>query len=166
MTIRTFSDLYVDQLQDLYSANKQALDMTKQLQRKATAPALQDALTEGVKGISVGLEQVKQLIEQRDANPNGEFCRGMEGLTREARAHAIDAEIADNDVRDASIIAQYQRMAHYAMAGYGTAAAFAERLGWEGDVQTLRNCLEETRSGDHRLTGIAVGKVNKEAVGA
>ena len=110
--------------------------------------------------------QIRTLAMPADANPNGEFCRGMEGLTREARAHAIDAEIADKDVRDASIIAQYQRMAHYAMAGYGTAAAFAERLGRERDTHVLRTCLEQTRSGDHRLTGIAVGQINKEAVAA
>lgn len=166
MTISTLTDLYVDQLQDLYSANKQALDVTKKLQDKATSPELKDALTEGVKGISQGMERVKSLIEARDANPNGEHCKGMEGLVKEARAHAIDADIADADVRDASIIAQYQRMAHYAMAGYGTAAAFAERLECAKEVDVLRDCLNDTRGGDHRLTGIAVGTVNREAVAA
>jgi ferritin-like metal-binding protein YciE len=166
MTIRNLSDLYVDQLQDLYSANQQSLDVTKDLQRAADAPMLQEALTDGVKGISQGMEKVKSLIQAHDADPNGEFCRGMEGLVREARAHAINADIDDSDVRDASIIAQYQRMAHYAVAGYGTAAAFAERLGHEDDAATLRACLEDTRGGDHRLTGIAVGKINKEAVAA
>lgn len=166
MTIRNLTDLYIDQLQDIYSANKQSLDASKQLHEAATSPALQTALAEGVKGISQGMEQVKGLIQNRDANPNGEFCKGMEGLVKEVKAHAIKADIADSDVRDASIIAQYQRMAHYAMAGYGTATAFAERLGFEDDAATLRKCLEETRSGDIRMTGVATAEVNKEAVAA
>lgn len=166
MTIRTLSDLYIDQLQDLYSANKQALDVTKQLQRGAASSELGEALTQGVVGISQGMEKVKSLIQSLDADPNGEHCRGMEGLVKEAKAHALNAGIADSDVRDASIIAQYQRMAHYAMSGYGTAAAFAERLGRNDDAETIRSCLDETRSGDHRLTGIAVGTVNREALAA
>lgn len=166
MTIRTLKDLYIDQLQDIYSANKQSLDVTKQLRENATSADLTTALEEAVKGISQGMEQVKVLIENHDADPTGEFCKGMEGLVKEAKAHAINADIADKDVLDASIITQYQRMAHYAMAGYGTATAFAERLGLEQDAATLRKCLEETRSGDIRMTGIAVGKVNKEAMAA
>lgn len=166
MTIRTLTDLYLDQLQDIYSANKQSLDAAKQLHSVATTPELRTALEDGVKGISAGMEQVKGLIEGHDADPNGEFCKGMEGLVKEARAHAVNADIADKDVLDASVITQYQRMAHYAMAGYGTATAFAERLGMKKDAAVLRKCLEETRSGDIRMTGIAVGEVNKEAMAA
>lgn len=140
--------------------------MTKQLHGKASSPDLQEALVNGVKGISQGMEQVKGLIQSHSKDPNGEFCKGMEGLVKEARAHAVNADIPDADVRDASIIAQYQRMAHYGMAGYGTATAFAERLGLKDDAATLRKCLEDTRSGDIRMTGIAVGEVNKEAVSA
>ena len=110
--------------------------------------------------------KVKSLIEGHKADPTGEFCKGMEGLVKEVKAHAINADITDGDVRDASIIAQYQRMAHYAMAGYGTAAAFAERLGLTNDAATLRKCLDDTQSGDRRMTGIAVGTVNAEAMAA
>lgn len=166
MTIRTLNDLYIDQLQDIYSANKQSLAVTKQLHEKASSQDLQAALVDGVKGISQGMETVKGLIQNHDADPNGECCKGMEGLVKEARAHAVDADIEDADVRDASIIAQYQRMAHYGMAGYGTATAFAKRLGLTNDADTLRKCLEDTRSGDARFTGIAVSEVNREAVSA
>ena len=166
MTIRTLNDLYLDQLQDIYSANKQSLDATKQLRDKASSSDLTTALEDGVKGISEGMEKVKGLIEGHDADPNGEFCKGMEGLMREAKAHAINADIEDRDVLDASIITQYQRMAHYAMAGYGTATAFAERLGLDRDASVLRECLEQTRGGDARLTGIAVSDVNEQAMAA
>ena len=164
MAISTLKDLYVDQLQDIYSANKQSLDVTKKLHEKASSSDLKSALKAGVEGISQGMDQIKGLIEGHSANPNGEHCKGMEGLVKEAKAHAVDADISDKDVMDASIIAQYQRMAHYAIAGYGTAQAFAERLGLDKDAQTLKTCLDNTYDGDRHMSEIATGKVNKKAM--
>lgn len=163
MTISTLKDLYIDQLQDLYSANRQSLDVTTQLGRKASDDELSKALNDGVQGISDGLTTLKEIISEHGANPTGEFCKGMEGLVKEARAHAIDADIEDTDVRDAAIIPQYQRMVHYALAGYGTAVAFANRLGLDGDASKLQNMLDQTYDGDRRMTSIASGHVNKVA---
>jgi ferritin-like metal-binding protein YciE len=87
----------------------------------------------------------------------------MEGLVKEAKAHAIDANIEDKDVRDASIITQYQRMVHYGVAGYGTAAAFAKRLGLTDDAATLAKCLDDTYDGDRRMNKIAEREVNPAA---
>ncbi|MEM7667168.1 MAG: ferritin-like domain-containing protein [Pseudomonadota bacterium] len=166
MTISTLKDLYIDQLQDLYSADKQSLEATKQLHEKATSEDLRSALESGVEGISQGMEQVADLIRGHDADPTGEFCKGMEGLVKEAKAHAINADIDDKDVLDASIITQYQRMTHYGLAGYGTALAFAKRLGFDKDAETLQTCLDNTYGGDRTMTEIATGGVNKEAMAA
>jgi len=164
MTISTLTDLYIDQLQDIYSANKQSLDVTKKLHEKATSHGLRSALAEGVKGISQGMEQVKGLIEGHKADPNGEFCKGMEGLVKEAKVHAVNADIADKDVLDASIIAQYQRMTHYGIAGYGTALAFAKRLELTDDAGVLQTCLDNTYGGDRTMTDIATSGVNEKAM--
>ena len=166
MSIDNLTELYIDQLQDIYSANRQSLEATKALREAATSGELKTALDDGVRGIEEGMRSVKELIEGHDADPTGEFCKGMEGLVKEAKAHAINADIRDADTRDASIITQYQRMAHYAMAGYGTAAAFAERLKLDKDAAILRKCLEDTKSGDARMTGLAVGNINAEAMAA
>ncbi|MFO6431728.1 ferritin-like domain-containing protein [Erythrobacter sp. W302b] len=166
MTITTLKDLYVDQLQDLYSANRQAIQVTRELKEAASSAQLRKALTAGVDGIAEGMEHLKTLIENHDANPRGEHCKGMEGLAAEARAHGVEADFADEDVRDASIIAQYQRMTHYGISGYGTAVAFARRLGLEDDASVLAQCLEDTRSGDTHMTQIASGEVNPAAAEA
>jgi len=166
MTISTLKDLYIDQLQDIYSANKQSLEATKKLRVKATSGSLTEALDAGTDGINDGIETVRGILESHGANPEGEFCKGMEGLVKEAKAHAIDADIADDDVRDASIITQYQRMTHYGLAGYGTAAAFARRLDLMQDAEKLQTCLDNTYGGDRSMTSIAAGEVNKEAVAA
>ena len=166
MSIQNLTDLYIDQLQDIYSANKQSLEATRKLREKASSKDLQDALDAGVDGIREGMTMVEGLIKGHDANPNGEFCKGMEGLVKEAHAHAINADISDEETRDASIITQYQRMTHYGLAGYGTAVAFAKRLGLKDDATTLQKCLDNTYSGDRTMTAIATGEVNKEAVAA
>lgn len=166
MTITTLKDLYVDQLQDLYSANRQALQVTRELEQTARSEQLREALQAGCQGIERGMEQIKSLIENHDANPRGEHCKGMEGLAAEARAHGVEADFSDEDVRDASIIAQYQRMSHYGISGYGTARAFASRLGLEEDARVLEECLENTRGGDRHMTSIASGEVNPAAAEA
>lgn len=166
MTITTLKDLYVDQLQDLYSANRRAIQVTRELKEAASSAQLRKALTAGVDGIEEGMDHLKTLIENHDANPRGEHCKGMEGLAAEARAHGVEADFSDEDVRDASIIAQYQRMTHYGISGYGTAAAFARRLGLENDASVLAQCLDDTRSGDKHMTQIASGEVNPAAAEA
>lgn len=166
MTISTLKDLYIDQLQDLYSANRQALQATRELHDAASSSELRKALSAGAEGIEQGMAHIRSLIEGHDANPRGEHCRGMEGLVAEARAHGVEADFTDEDVRDASIIAQYQRMTHYGISGYGTAAAFARRLGLEEDAGVLARCLEETRGGDRKMTAIASGEVNPAAAEA
>jgi ferritin-like metal-binding protein YciE len=163
MSITTLKDLYIDQLQDLYSANRQSLKVTRKLADKASNDKLKDALKRGVDGIQDGIDAVEGLIRQHGADPRGEFCQGMEGLVKEANAHAIEADIADKDVLDASIISQYQRMTHYALAGYGTVVAFARRLRLSDEVRTLQACLDSTYSGDREMSQLAEGEVNREA---
>ncbi|MEM7689896.1 MAG: ferritin-like domain-containing protein [Pseudomonadota bacterium] len=163
MTLSTLKDLYIDQLQDLYSADKQSLEATKKLRDAATNSDLKDALSAGVDGIQEGMNTLETIIKGHDAKPTGEFCKGMEGLVKEARAHALDTNFDDDDVRDAMIITQYQRMTHYGIAGYGCLVAFAKRLGLTSEVDKLQTCLDNTYGGDREMTRIATGEVNRAA---
>ena len=163
MTITNLKDVYIDQLQDIYSANQQSAMITGKLAEAATNDDLERALKDGVVGINDGMATLKAIISTHGANPTGEFCKGMEGLVNEAKAHVLDADISDDDARDAMIITQYQRMVHYGLAGYGCVVAFANRLGLDGEGAKLQDCLNETYTGDRRMTDIATGGVNKAA---
>lgn len=156
-------DLYIDQLRDLYSACGQSRDMTVELEKAATDTELKTALHAGHKGISRGITMLEGLIRGHGADPAGEHCKGMEGLVKEARAHALDETFGDDAVRDASIIAQYQRMAHYAIAGYGCVKAFAGRLGLDDEAAKIDENLSHTYDGDEKMTALAVGGINSEA---
>ena len=164
MTFNTLHDVYHDQIQDLHSACVQSMEVTTELGRAATNKELSEALIAGSNGIAEGIEALKSISAAHDLNPAGEHCKGMEGLVKEARAHALQADFGDDDVRDAVIITQYQRMVHYALAGYGSLLAFANRLELTDDAAKLQKQLDETYDGDRHMTQIATkGGINKAA---
>lgn len=163
MTINTLEDLYVEQLKDIYSANSQALDVTKAMAEAATDTGLKDALQAGAEGVQNGIDALEEIAARHDERPSGEHCKGMEGLVKEARAHALEESFGEDATRDAMIITQYQRLVHYAIAGYGCLAAFATRLDLAEDVTALKKCLDASYEGDRRMTGLATGGINEEA---
>ena len=166
MAFNSLKQIYIDQLQDLYSANRQSMKATGDLAEAASHTQLQKALKDGVVGIGDGMSKLKDIISTHGEDPTGEFCKCMEGLVKEAKAHVLEAGFGDDDVRDAAIIRQYQRMVHYAIAGYGAVVAYANRLGLDGDAAVLQDMLNETYQGDKRMTAIAMGEVNEEALAA
>ena len=163
MALDNLKDVYIDQLQDIWSACCQSRDVTQSLAKAAKNQDLRDALEAGSKGITEGMDAIQKLAAKHGFDPEGEHCRGMEGLVEEARAHALEEEFGDDDARDAMIITQYQRMAHYAIAGWGCCKAFATRLGLDEDAQLLDECLGNTYDGDEHMTAIATGEVNEAA---
>ncbi|WBU60766.1 DUF892 family protein [Paracoccus albus] len=164
MAIKNLKDLYLDQLRDLYSACKQSQPIVTEMGRASKSEELSKALIAGNQGIADGMEVLSALCNEHGVDPTGEHCKGMEGLVTEARKHALETEYADEDAQDAAVITQYQRMAHYAIAGYGCVRTFANRLGLDGDAAKLQECLDNTWDGDRQMTKIAEGGVNKAAV--
>ena len=165
MALNDLKDVYTDQLADLWSACSQSREATMALSKAATDQGLKDALDAGAEGIKEGMNAVKELASKHGFDAEGEHCKGMEGLVREAHAHGIEEEFGDDAARDAMIITQYQRMAHYAIAGWGCCKAFAERLDLADDAKTLDECLSNTYDGDDRMTDLATGKsgINADA---
>ncbi|SDE55894.1 Ferritin-like metal-binding protein YciE [Paracoccus isoporae] len=163
MAIKNLKDLYLDQLRDIYSACKQSMPIVTEMGRASKSKELSEALIASNQGTSDGMEVLAQLCNDHGVDPTGEHCKGMEGLVTEARKHALEAEFADEDAQDAAIITQYQRLAHYAIAGYGCVRTFANRLGLDGDAAKLQECLDHTWEGDRHMTQIAEGGVNKAA---
>ena len=163
MSMNNLKDVYIDQMQDIYSANTQSARVTQKLADAAKDPELKKALQAGVEGIEQGKQKLKTLIEGHGADPEGEHCKGMEGLVAEANAHALEEEFGDDDTRDAMIITQYQRMVHYGIAGYGCLKAFANRLGLDDEAREHDEMLSATYDGDSHMNDIATGGVNAAA---
>jgi ferritin-like metal-binding protein YciE len=166
MKIDNLKQLYLQELKDLYDANEQANATTDKLIKAATSPELKAALQRSIEGAEKGNQHIKTILDRHGEGVGNVTCKGMKGLTREAEEHVLDVSYGDDSVRDAMLISQYQRMAHYAITGYGSVEAFAKRLDLLEDARTLETCKEETMEGDLRFTQLAEGSINEAALAA
>lgn len=157
------NDLYTGELQDLWSANDQMSKVIKKMITMASDDALRDMLTKSQSGIAAHTETLKTLLAASDEKVKKEHCKGMEGLVAEAIKHTTEEAPKKGPVLDAIIIAQYQRMTHYGIAGFGTAASFAETLGLKDAKKQLDNATKEIYGGDEYMTKLAETAVNIEA---
>ena len=166
MSMDNLKELYIDLLQDTYSANKQGAEMIEKLIDEASNDELCVILENAQESFRKHNENLKKLVEGHDSDPTDEHCKGMEGLVKEAKAHAIDADFGDEDTQDAMIIAQFQRMVHYGLAAYGTCAAMSKRLKLNNDNTVLNKDLDSLYSFDKNLSKLAEGEINPEAMAA
>ena len=157
-------DLYVDELKDLWSANDQMQRTVKKLATRAQDERLKELLGRSVEGIAKHTDILKELLKAQEEKVSKEHCKGMEGLVEEANKHTSGEEAPKKGpVRDAQIIAQYQRMSHYGLAGFGTAAAYAKALGLKDTVKQLKQATKEIYNADEYGTRLAETSVNIEA---
>ena len=156
-------DIYTDELKDLWSANDQMKKVLKKITSKASDPALKDMLTKSQADIEKHTDLLKELIASNDEKVSKEHCKGMEGLVAEATKHVVEEGPAKGPLLDVMIIAQYQRMTHYGIAGFGTAAAYAKALGLKNDHKALNAATKDIYGGDEYMTKLAETSVNIDA---
>ena len=141
-------ELYADEMKDLWSANDQMARVMTTLAGKAHDPKLKQSLEESVSGISKHSSALKALIQETGEEVSPEHCKGMEGLVKEALKHSVAEAPEDGDLRDMELIAQYQRMCHYGIAGFGSAAAYAGALGMNDHVTKLKGIVSDIYKSD------------------
>ena len=106
---------------------------------------------------------LKQLLANSDEKVKKEHCKGMEGLVAEAIKHKTEEAPAKGPTLDAVIIAQYQRMSHYGIAGFGTAASYAGSLKLKNAEKKLKQATKDIYGGDEYMTKLAETTVNIDA---
>lgn len=161
MSLKTLEDLYVHELKDLYSAEKQLIEKIPAMVAAANSPKLKEAFAGHLEETKQHFDKVHQLLQDLEANPGSTKCKGMEGLLEEGQ-DAID-EKASPAVRDAFLIAAAQRLEHYEISGYGTARAFARSLGRRKDGKILSKILDQEYAADQKLDKLAEGSLNEAA---
>ncbi len=161
--ISSLQELYVDELKDLWSANDQMVRALTKIAPGAQNPKLQSMLKKSQTGIAKHTEILKSIIEEQGEKVKKEHCKGMEGLAAEAIKHTVDEAPDSGPVLDAAIIAQYQRMTHYGITGFGTVAAFAKALKLDGDQTKLASAVKDMYQSDELMTELAESAVNKQA---
>lgn len=160
MKLETLQDLYIHELKDLYSAEKQLIKALPKMARAASSRTLAAGFKKHLAETEVHAERLEALLQSHDETTRGPKCKGMEGLLKEGED--MIEEDADEDVRDAGLISAAQRVEHYEIAGYGTARTYAELLGDKQGAKVLAQTLKEEAATDEKLT-TAAKKINVEA---
>jgi ferritin-like metal-binding protein YciE len=155
MTVQSLKDIYADELKDLWSANHQMTKIVKVMGEKAHDPKLKQALEKSVVGINKHTDTLKSLLMGAGEKAEREHCKGMEGLVREASEHVTSEAPKSGELLDIVIISQYQRMSHYGLAGFGTAAAYAKALGMKDHLTKQTQIVTEIYKGDDYATSLA-----------
>lgn len=156
-------DVYADELRDLWSANDQMERCLKTISPKISDDDLKEMISKSLRSISKHTEMLKRVLAEAGGEQSKEHCKGMQGLVAEATKHTGEEAPEEGPVLDAVIIAQYQRMSHYGLAGFGTAAAYAKALGFTEANTALRAAVKDIYGGDEYLSKLAEKTVNKEA---
>ncbi len=153
MTKDSLKELYVDELKDLYSAEKQLTKALPKMAKAATSVDLREGFEQHLEQTKGHVERLEEIFEQLEERPGGKKCMGMEGLVKEGSE--IMSEDFSDDVMDAALIAAAQRVEHYEIAAYGTVAAYADLLGQSEHASLLRQTLEEEKETDKKLTELS-----------
>jgi ferritin-like metal-binding protein YciE len=144
----SLKEIYADEMKDLWSANDQMTRAVKIMAGKAHDPELKKTLETSVTGITKHRDTLKMLLKEAGAEVEKEHCQGMEGLVKEALKHTVTEAPEDGDLVDVEIIAQYQRMSHYGIAGFGTATAYANALNMKEHVAKLKAIVADIYKAD------------------
>jgi ferritin-like metal-binding protein YciE len=161
MEMDSLRKLYVDELKDLYSAEKQILQALPKMAKKATNEQLKKGFEMHLEETRMQVERLDQIFELLGKSPRGKKCKGMEGLLEEGKE--MMQEDMDPEVMDAALIAAAQRVEHYEIAGYGTVRTYAQLLGENQHIKLLQQTLDEEGNTDKKLTQLA-GSINVEAL--
>lgn len=161
MKMETLEDLFIHELQDLASAEKQLIAALPEIANAVTNEELRTAIEEHLLQTEEQLVRLEQIAADLNISLRGVKCAAMEGLLQEA-CEFLDMDMHD-DVRDAALICSVQRIEHYEIAAYGCARTFAEQLGHSQAAHLLEQTLEEEKAADELLSVVAMGGINEEA---
>jgi ferritin-like metal-binding protein YciE len=161
MEIDSLRKLYLDELKDIYSAEKQLLQALPRMAKKAKNPQLRQGFEKHVEQTRGQIERLDRIFELIGKAARGKKCKGMEGLIEEAKE--MMQEDMEDDVMDAALISSAQKSEHYEIASYGTLRTYAELLGEKEHSKLLQQTLDEEGMMDKELTKLAE-QVNVEAM--
>jgi ferritin-like metal-binding protein YciE len=161
MTMDTLQELYLEQLQDMYDAEKQLVKALPKMGKTATNEELKAAFEQHLEQTEEQVSRLERVFEELGEKPKGKKCRAMQGLIEEAKE--MMEEDATDDVRDAALICAAQKVEHYEIATYGCLRTYAEMLGFDDQADLLQESLDEEKDTDENLTELAVTCINLEA---
>src|SRR5688572_20885221 len=164
MPVKSVQDLFVQELRDIYHAERQITKALPRMAKAAHSPELKQAFELHLEQTRGQIERLDQVFEQLDTAKRAKKCEAMEGLLEEGRSTM--EEIEDKNVLDVGMIINAQKVEHYEIAGYGSLVALAKQLGQNQIASLLDQTLKEEKETDQTLNRIALSVANPAASGA
>lgn len=155
MKLNSLYDLYVGQLKDMHSAEKQLTEALPKMASAASSPELSAAFEDHLEQTRGHLEIVSEILEDLDERPARSKCKAMVGLLEEAQEILDEQGMAD--AVDAALIVAAQKVEHYEIATYGCLRAFAKTLGYDDAEEKLHYILDQEYEADKHLDELAEG---------
>ena len=164
MPLESLDGLFLNELKDVYNAEKLILRALPRMAKAANADALRDAFTRHLRETEGHVQRLEQIFGSLGQAARGKKCKGMEGIIEEGKE--ILEEDGAPEVIDAALIAAAQRVEHYEIAAYGCLRTYAQLLGYDDAARLLQQTLREEEAADKKLTELGEGGINQAAVAA
>jgi ferritin-like metal-binding protein YciE len=162
MQIDSLEKLFVDQLKDIYNAEKQITKALPKMAKAATDEELKNAFQTHLRQTEKQLQRLEQIFKDLGKTPQGKHCAGMEGVIEEGKE--LLEEDVEEGVLDAGLIGAAQKVEHYEIAAYGCLKTYARLLGNDRAAGLLEETLNEEKQTDQLLSEIAERAINVEAL--
>jgi ferritin-like metal-binding protein YciE len=160
MAAENLHELFVDELRDIYDAEKQLTKALPKMAKASESPDLRAAFEEHLEITRMQVNRLEEVFKSLGIAARGKPCEGMKGLIEEGQEKI--EELEQGATLDAALIASAQKVEHYEIASYGTLATFAEIMGHQDAKDLLGQTLDEEKEADEKLTQVA-GQINFEA---
>jgi ferritin-like metal-binding protein YciE len=164
MPVKSVQDLLLNELRDIYDAEKQLVRALPKMAKASSSEQLRQAFQDHLEETKKQIERLEQTFEQLDTRTRGKRCEAMHGLIEEASENM--EEIKTPEVLDAALIAGAQKVEHYEIAAYGSVRTLAEACGHQDVARLLDETLEEEKQADQKLNRIAHSEANRAALRA
>jgi ferritin-like metal-binding protein YciE len=164
MSLDSLEKLFLEELKDIYNAEKQLTRALPRMAKAAESTELQQAFTKHLKETEGQIQRLERVFQQLGQAARGKKCKGMEGLIEEGKEKL--EEESEPQVLDAALIASAQKVEHYEIAAYGCLRTYAELLGYSEAAQLLQQNLQEEEAADKKLTQLGESGINQAAATA
>lgn len=161
MELDSLKKLFIEELRDIYSAEKQLTKALPKMAKAASNEELSDGFTQHLEETEGQIERLEEIFEELGVKPTGKTCKAMKGLVEEGKE--MMEEDGEDEVIDAGLVAAAQKVEHYEIASYGTVRTYATTLGLENIAKLLQETLDEEVATDEKLTQLATSVINLEA---
>lgn len=155
-------EFFVDELKDIYYAEKQIAKTLPKMAKASTSAVLKQAFEAHLAMTKEQITRLETVFEMLGKKAKGKTCEAIEGIIKEGEGIIADTD-SKTATRDVGLIFAAQKVEHYEIATYGGLAQLAETLGLTEIAQLLHTTLEEEKRTDLQLTAIAENDVNYEA---